>query len=213
MVVGPQLAMFAKVYTPENDFSRLVIPKEWADLNGEQLPAECKLQMTNTLYYKVIVRKTNEGWFFEDGWGNVVDYNCLTRNDILIFTYYGFREFKLVRFGVGGCIPPWDLAAPNYEDPIPYRHHDEGCEDSDTASSEEAATDISTISVFTSVLLASNIDKGLLGCSSVGARSDMEGENFKQRLSSSNQTWMEEICEGKPTWGRKCGEVRIASYG
>ncbi|KAL1548023.1 hypothetical protein AAHA92_16311 [Salvia divinorum] len=97
---------------------------------------------------KTTVRITNVGHeaFLNESWESFVYTHSIEVCDTLVFTHQGGPDFKILRYKANGCMPDLDAIQ---------------SENSDLEPPQLQLNFMSTLSGFTCVLIASDLDRGL----------------------------------------------------
>lgn len=65
--------------------------------------------MLNGLEWVVGVTRDGRESYFDQNWNAFVSANSLGMKHVVVFTYHGEGEFKVLRFNASCCIPATDI--------------------------------------------------------------------------------------------------------
>ncbi|XP_041993039.1 putative B3 domain-containing protein Os03g0621600 [Salvia splendens] len=149
-----------------------VIPYEWMCEHGGSLPNLCRLQMLNGLEWVVGVTRDGRESYFDQNWNAFVSANSLGMKHVVVFSYHGEGEFKVMRFNASGCMPSTDIFVqtndfpdweynPKRKDKSYYEEfsESESTDDDDTGCPVRRVEEVPTLPSFTIILLASQLDR------------------------------------------------------
>ncbi|KAL9241832.1 hypothetical protein vseg_015896 [Gypsophila vaccaria] len=103
---------FFKIYLPELNSNKLLIPPDFIEHFKGNIPKKIKLRNINgeTWTTKTKVDEHNEKVFIRHGWETYARDHSLVRGDFLVFKHLQHSLFLVTVFGVDGCVKDEPLA-------------------------------------------------------------------------------------------------------
>ncbi|KAL2905739.1 B3 domain-containing transcription factor VRN1 [Bienertia sinuspersici] len=99
----PIACFYKLLLEPRLDLEKLVIPKKFMTLHGNDLANVVYLNIPSGKVWKMELVKENGKAFLQKGWPKFVEFYSLSHGNLLVFKYQGNSRFKVIICDMSAC--------------------------------------------------------------------------------------------------------------